>query len=130
MSQIKTKDDIDITIDYFISTAIINRDQANELKTVVENIINHPLLSYLFSPDLIIYNEKDIITKHGKILRPDRVVINSLNEATVVDYKTGVPNNNHTKQIETYSNALRVMSHKVNKGVIIYTNDSIEIKEV
>tara|TARA_R110002073_G_scaffold6370_2_gene37697 strand:- start:12225 stop:15359 length:3135 start_codon:yes stop_codon:yes gene_type:complete len=130
MSQIKTKDDIDITIDYFISTAIINRDQANELKTVVENIVNHPLLSYLFSPDLIIYNEKDIITKHGKILRPDRVVINSLNEATVVDYKTGVPNNNHTKQIETYSNALRDMSHKVNKGVIIYTNDSIEIKEV
>ena len=97
---------------------------------VAENIVNHPLLSYLFSPDLTIYNEKDIITKQGSILRPDRVVINALNEAIIVDYKTGSPNNNHIKQIETYSDALRDMSFIVNKGVIIYTNDSIEIKEV
>ena len=130
MSQIKTKEDIDIAIENFVSAAIINPFQATELKTVVENIVNHPLLSYLFSPDATIYNEKDIITKHGDILRPDRIVVNAKNEAIIVDYKTGVPNDGHIKQIETYSNALRDMAFTIKKGVLIYTNNSIEIKEV
>jgi len=130
MSQIKTKDDIDFTLEKFISTAIINPSQATELKTIVQNIINHPLLSYLFSPDVTIYNEKDIITKQGDILRPDRIIINKKNEAIIVDYKTGLPNNKHIKQIETYNNALREIGFKVSKGILIYTNDSIEIKEV
>ena len=130
MSQIKTKDDIDFTIENFISEAIINPSQAIELKTVVENIVNHPLLTYLFSPEVTVYNEKDIITKQGEILRPDRIVINTKNEATIVDYKTGSPNSSHVKQIETYSSALRDMLYNVKKGILIYTNDSIEIKEV
>ena len=130
MSQIKTKEDINITMENFVSAAIINPAQAAELKTIIENIVNHPLLTYLFSPDVVVYNEKDIITKQGGILRPDRVVVNTNNEAIIVDYKTGSPNNKHIKQIETYSSALRDMSYKVTKGILIYTNDSIEIKEV
>ncbi len=130
MSQIKTKEDIDITMQHFISAAVINSSQAEEIKTVVENIVKHPKLSHLFSPDATIYNEKDIITKQGDILRPDRIVVNTNNTATIVDYKTGLPNNKHIKQVENYNNALKDMSFKVTKGILIYTNDSIEIKEV
>lgn len=79
---------------------------------------------------MIIYNERDIITSQGEILRPDRVVLNELNEAIIVDYKTGVQNNKHIKQIEMYSDALKDMSYRVNKRILIYTNDPLEIKEV
>jgi len=130
MSHIKTKDDIDFAINKFISTGTINESQASELKAVVQNIIEHPSLAHLFGPDVSVYNEKDIITKQGGLLRPDRVIINNKKEAVIVDYKTGNPNSNHINQIEGYNNALRDMGFKVNKGVLIYTNDTIEIKEV
>ncbi|TJY38194.1 UvrD-helicase domain-containing protein [Pontimicrobium aquaticum] len=130
MSQIKTKNDIEITTENFITSGVINENQAVELKTIVENIVNHNLIAHLFSPDVTVYNEKDIITKQGKIWRPDRVVINKNNEATIVDYKTGAQDSNHLAQIEDYKYALKDMGFEVNKGVLIYTNDTIEIKEV
>ena len=130
MSQIKTRNDIDIAFNSFISKGVINDKQALKLKVMVKNIINHPLLSHLFSTNVKVYNEKDIITKQGEVLRPDRIVINEKNEVIIVDYKTGNANSNHIKQIQLYSNALSEMSFKVTRRLLIYANHNIEIKEV
>lgn len=130
MSQIKTEHDIPFVISNFVATGIISDLQADDLSPIIKNIVAHPKLSYLFEPEHIIYNEKDIITKQGQMLRPDRLVINSSNDVVIVDYKTGNPTKKHADQLEIYSDALKEMGFKNIKKTLIYINDSIEIKEV
>jgi ATP-dependent exoDNAse (exonuclease V) beta subunit len=130
MSQIKTKIDVDIALNNFLLSGVINPLQLNELKSIVLNIVEHPHLSTYFNSENIIYNEKDIITKHGITLRPDRLVINEKNEVVIIDYKTGNSDAKHELQLEGYSNALLDMNFTVTKKILIYVNDTLEIKEV
>jgi len=130
MSQIKTKTDINITFDKCLTTGIINSEQALELKEIVNTIVNHPQLSDYFNSVNTIYNERDIITKQGVLLRPDRLVINVKNEVVIIDYKTGQPNKKHVQQLQSYQHALEDMGFLVIKKILIYSNDNLEIKEV
>ncbi len=130
MSQIKTKSDVDITLSNFLSTGIINDSQVKDLETILLNIVDHPQLVSYYSSDNTIYNEKDIITKDGVSLRPDRLVINAKNEVVIIDYKTGLPDKKHGLQLERYSAAIEDMSFSVTNKILIYINDTLEIKEV
>jgi ATP-dependent exoDNAse (exonuclease V) beta subunit len=130
MSQIKTKIDVNITFDKCLATGIINSEQALELKENVNNIVNHPLLSDYFNSVNTIYNEREIITKEGVTLRPDRLVINANNEVVIIDYKTGQPDKKYVQQLRSYQQALEDMGFFVTKKILIYSNDNLEIKEV
>jgi len=130
MSQIKTKIDVDITFERCLATGIINSVQAQELKQIVIKIVEHPKLSNYFNSDNTIYNERDIITKEGISLRPDRLVINAKKEVVIIDYKTGESNKEHAQQLQIYQDALEDMNFLVTKKLLIYINDDIELKEV
>ena len=129
MSHIKTSDDIEYVLEHSLINGIINSDQEKEIKIIIYSIINHPALSHYFVSNLTIYNEKDIITKEGHILRPDRIVVLPKNEIVIIDYKTGLEDIKHKQQLFTYQNALVEMDFKVIKKILIYINDSIEVKE-
>ncbi|MBN4070671.1 PD-(D/E)XK nuclease family protein, partial [Olleya sp. AH-315-F22] len=130
MSQIKTKIDIDITFEKCLATGIINSEQAEELKQIAIKIVEHPKLSNYFNSANTIYNERDIITKEGVSLRPDRLVINAKNEVIIIDYKTGESNKKHAQQLQIYQDVLEDMNFLVAKKLLIYINDDIELKEV
>ncbi len=130
MSQIKTTTDVDLALNNFLASGIINNLQANELKDIVTNIVYHTQISAYFSSENIVYNEKDIITKEGITLRPDRLIINQNNDVIILDYKTGLPNTKHAQQLEKYSDALQDMNFSVEKKILVYVNDTLEIKEV
>ncbi|WP_034042570.1 UvrD-helicase domain-containing protein [Wocania ichthyoenteri] len=130
MSKINTKDDIDVAVNDFINVSSINKEQAKILKTVVNEIINHSKLEGYYTSSYTIYNERDIITKEGVILRPDRVVVNANNEAVIIDYKTGFEDKKHQQQLQSYQDVLEDMSLKVIKKILIYINDDIQIKAI
>ena len=130
MSQVKTKIDVDISFDKCIASGIINNDQAEDLKEIITKIVEHPLLSDYFNSENTIYNERDIITKEGVVVRPDRLVINQKKEAVILDYKTGAAHKEHAQQLQIYQDALGDMNYLVTKKILIYVNDTIEIKEV
>jgi ATP-dependent exoDNAse (exonuclease V) beta subunit len=129
MAHIKTEKDIEFIFDQFIISGKISTSQEKELRSIILDIVNHSLLKAYFHSELTIYNEKDIITKHGQILRPDRVVTNSKNEAVIIDYKTGLENTKHKQQIQDYQYTLEAMNFKVIKKILVYINDAIEVKE-
>ena len=129
MSQIKTKTDIDFVIDEFIGSNMISKEQAIILKEVVLQIVTHKDLSTYFSEDVTIYNERDILSKTGEIFRLDRLVIDSKNQATIIDYKTGNEDSKHLNQLITYENILLEMNIKTVKKILIYINEGIQIKE-
>ena len=128
MAHIKTTSDIDFVIEDFISEGTINKIQAKELKETLLQIVNHPELKSYFNEVNTIFNERDIITKNGKILRPDRLVINNTNEVTIIDYKTGLHNPKYQHQLQDYQDVLEEMDYKVTNKILIYINDSIKIQ--
>ncbi|MBP0905306.1 UvrD-helicase domain-containing protein [Mariniflexile gromovii] len=130
MSKINTKDDIDFVMSDYLNTDAINTQQAEKLKKLVVQIINHPKLDTFYTSSNTIYNERDIITKEGIILRPDRVVINTENEAVIIDYKTGFEDKKHAQQLQSYQDVLQEMHINVKKKILVYINSDISVKEV
>ncbi len=129
MSQIKTADDILPVVDDFYSTGKINTGQLSELQPIIEQIVHHQHLNTYFQDNQTIYNEKEIITKEGQIVRPDRIVINKTNEAVIIDYKTGFEKPSHLQQLLSYQSILEDMNIKVSKKILVYINDDIQLKE-
>lgn len=130
MAQIKTKEDLEVAISESIDAALINSDQAPLLKNTLKAIIHHTELSPFFNTSDTIYTERDIITKEGIILRPDRLNINSNNEATIIDYKTGVEKKEHAQQLQTYADILKNMKYIIKNKILVYINEGITIKPI
>ena len=130
MAQIKTNDDLDVILDDFTKSSIIDLEQTISLKKTIIDIIEHPKLKDFYTLKYAIYNERDIITKNGLVLRPDRVVINAKNEAIIIDYKTGLEDKKHRQQLQTYQDVLEEMDVSVKKKILIYINDDILVKEI
>ncbi|NNL15132.1 MAG: UvrD-helicase domain-containing protein [Flavobacteriaceae bacterium] len=127
MSNIKTGKDIEFILNDFKSSGIIDKEQQEEFRKIITNIVEHPQLKDYFARHLIIYNEKDIITKDGKILRPDRIVINKNKEAVIIDYKTGLRNPKYHQQLYEYQDVLDAMGLKTIKKILVYINENISI---
>ena len=127
MSNIKTERDIDFVLQDYATSGIIDNTQKEELQETITNIVRHPQLKDYYTQDQTIYNEKDIITKNGKILRPDRIVINKNNEAIIIDYKTGLHNPKYQQQLQDYQDVLEEMGFKTINKILIYINENISI---
>lgn len=126
MAEINTEKEVPVVIKDYINSGIINKEQALLLKETINTIINHPELKDYYSTEYTIYNERDIISKSGAIIRPDRLAIKD-NTATIIDYKTGLPDPKYQQQLETYSDILKEMNFTVDKKILIYVNDAIKI---
>lgn len=129
MAHVVTKKDIDTAIDLFVNQGMIDDKGASQLKKTMERIVAHPMLQSYYSDEYLIYNERDILLKSGKTLRPDRLMIHA-NTAIILDYKTGLENSKYTEQLYEYADALTTMGFEVKKKILLYINDSITIKEV
>ena len=128
MSKIITSIDISFVIKDFLSNGVISKEQVEELEPLVKEIVNHKKLYNMFEDGLKVYNEKDIITEEGEILRPDRIVIKD-DEVFLIDYKTGIEKPSHIQQLLRYQSILENMKFKVSKKILVYINGDIQIKE-
>ena len=130
MAQIKTSDDVNFVIDDFLKSSIINTEQAKAVGKIIKNLLVHPKLQDYYTSNYTIYNERDIISKDGIILRPDRIVINSKNEAVIIDYKTGEQDKKHEQQLQSYQDVLEAMKISIKKKILVYINDDILVKDI
>ena len=130
LSKIKTALDVDFVFNEMLANGDVSRANANELKQTVKQVIEHPKLNPLFSKEFKIFNETDIITKFGEFIRPDRININTHNEAILLDYKTGRPKAHYNTQINNYASTLNEMNYKVIHKYIVYINEIVKVIEV
>ena len=129
MSKINSEIDIDSSLNSLFNSGTINKNQIDELKQIALQIVTNNKLKKYYSSDNTTYNERDIITHSGEVLRPDRLVILPNNKAVILDYKTGKLDDKHMQQLEYYKTIVEQIGFKVEKKILIYINDSIEIKE-
>lgn len=123
MAQIKDKTDVEIVLTKLKTRAIIPDAEFEQLNNTILRIVNHPELQPFFNGSGTVYNERNILTENGLVLRPDRINISNTNKATVIDYKTGNPNVWHHDQLIEYANALNAMGFKVVEKILIYSSE-------
>src|SRR5690606_31800811 len=128
MAHIKTMDDVDFVLNDFVNASLINNEQSMSLKQKINDIINHPELKPYFSNSDTIFNERDIISKHGVILRPDKLVINSKKEVVIIDYKSGKEDKKHIQQLQSYEDLLNEMNLIVIKKILVYANNTVFVR--
>lgn len=129
LSKIKYLEDLDFAFNDLISSGEIVDDEKAELKRLVLEVINHPMLQTYYVQGSEVYNERDIITDSGLLFRPDRLnIINS--NAIIIDYKTGIPKSSHGSQLDEYSNVISMMGFNVTHKYLVYINDAIKVIEV
>ena len=128
LSHIYTKQNIKTTIDQFISSGHIEFSQAEAFQRTLASIVEHPELKLYFSPNLEIFNEKEIITESGQIMIPDRLIIKPNNKAVIIDYKTGEHYDRYHQQLESYANTVKQMGYQVEKKILVYIYPKLEIK--
>ena len=124
MGLIETEEDIESALKNAHTHGDIREEEVASIHSIVLKIINHPELKCYYEEGITIKNEKDIITKNEKILRPDRVVIKE-NKATIIDYKTGKRDSKYKEQVYSYADSLEEMGYTIENKIIIYINETI-----
>ena len=124
LSYINTEDDIDQALTLMQRKGQILLEEIESFKTQLLQIVRHTELQEFFHSDVIVWNERDIITQIGLILRPDRIVLQEMG-VTIIDYKTGVKSTSHHAQINEYASAMEAMNYKVQNKIIVYINETI-----
>jgi ATP-dependent exoDNAse (exonuclease V) beta subunit len=130
LSKIVASDDIDKVVKQYEENGELDSESSNEIRIKIFEIINHPLLSGYYNKELVVYNEREIVTVDKQIIIPDRLVFNSNNEAIIIDYKTGASSKSHHQQILKYANELQLLKIKVKKKLLIYIGESILVEEI
>lgn len=123
LEHIHVPDDLPLALERVVISGDIKAKERGTLEGHIREIIDLPEAREWFSPKNKVYTEWPIITDEG-VLRPDRVV-QTENDITVIDFKTGEKNKHHEAQIIKYKNALRKMGHKNVHGYLFY----LEFKE-
>lgn len=123
LSQINSKNDIDLVVEKSILNGEITQSEAELIKKDLKNILINTKISKYFESNLIVKNEFEILTDTGEILRPDRVIIID-NEAIVIDYKTGMKNaSKYHSQMQDYKNALLKLGYTSVIKIILYIHE-------
>ena len=131
MQEIKHHGDEAFVFQKLRRLATISEQKIAALQLKVQTVLQDPALYPLFENDAQVYNERDIITKQGHTLRPDRLnFYPQTNSVTIVDYKTGTPSYEHEDQINGYATALFEMGYTIKDKILVYTNQTILINKI
>ncbi len=126
LSYIITKNDLQFALTKSLEEGLIQLSQKTIFEEKINQIINHPELEDFFNPNYTVFTEHNIISPNEMNLKPDRLVINN-NEAFLIDYKTGSPEEKHKNQIENYVRVIEKMNVKVSKKVLLYIGEELKI---
>ena len=130
LSYIKTENDLDDALKKALRLGLIANSEAGEMRSLLNVVLKSVKMKPYFAQGLRVKNEEEILLSNGRILRPDRLIFEE-NEVTIIDYKTGLENNTHKKQILEYKTEVEKMGYKVKECLLVYINDeSIKLKRV
>ncbi len=129
-SKIITNRDVEKVVNQYVNQGLISLDSSGKIKRLIDEVIKHPKVAEYYTDNVVVYNEREITREDNQVVIPDRLVFNSKNEVTIIDYKTGAASKSHHQQVFQYEHVLKSMGFKVLKKLLIYINDEIRIEEI
>jgi hypothetical protein len=119
LSHLNNREDIPRISKELLTSGLMAPEDARYFESVCVKIVENPLLKSYYTSDWDVYTERDILTKNGIILRPDRLLIKK-DVAVLIDYKTGSPKPEDTSQLTAYAEAIEEMGLTVTQRILIY----------
>jgi hypothetical protein len=117
--RIRTGEDVDAAVKYFLREGLLNESDAGKLQGLVLEKLKTPGVGTWFAPGARVFNEQDIIAGGGTY-RPDRVTITG-DRVIVTDYKFGnLELAKYDRQVGKYVKLLREMGYEQVEGFIWY----------
>lgn len=123
LSLIQWDEDINPAMRQLISEGLLEHKDEKLFRDLIGRVVSHPLLSPYFKTGTRVLNERDLLTKNGLILRPDRLVFREKGVA-IIDYKTGQRKPEHRKQILQYAESIEEMGYTLDESIIIYIEEN------
>ncbi len=108
-------------IDELVLKGKMEVELSARIREQAETILAFAPYRDLFEGALEILREQDILLSESETKRPD-VIIRKEEETIILDYKTGLEEAKHAKQVKTYCNTLAAMGFPQVKGLIFYTS--------
>jgi ATP-dependent exoDNAse (exonuclease V) beta subunit len=130
LSKITTNSNVDAIVDQFHQQGFMDAIQLKSIKNTIYSIVNHSKLTAYFSEEYTVFNEREIVDVDNQIIIPDRLIFSKQNEVTIIDYKTGKSSNEHHQQLLKYERVLKSMGFKIDKKLLVYIYDKIDVVEV
>lgn len=128
-AQIDTVEDVGAALANAREQGLFQASEEKEIKCSVLEVIQHPQLKQFFDGSTSNYNERDLISATGNVLRPDRLNFSGRG-VSIIDYKTGEMNENHKNQIYGYAGVLEQMGFEVKQRVLVYINEQVSLSIV
>ncbi|RZS99530.1 UvrD-helicase domain-containing protein [Aquimarina brevivitae] len=129
LSEVFTVTDIEKVLLSNEKKGIITMDSIPTYRNILKKVTEHPTLQKYYRSNIQVYNEADLLYQ-GQLFRPDRITINTNNEVTVIDYKTGEFNTSHLNQIQNYIIILEKMGYSKVDGYLTYIDQEITVKPI
>ena len=135
MSSVITRDTASEAVHHFYRTtsddyrALFSED---ELQARIAHYLENEKAKGWFERDVNVINEQTILLPNDdEHRRPDRVIVSPDGTATVIDYKTGKPENKHQIQVAAYGKRLREMGFDRVKASLWYleSNEIVTVWE-
>jgi len=123
LSDMKTADDIEPALNRIVYAEMIDDEAKSEMRKQIQGLFETEIIKGFFSGEWTALTERDILLPDGKILRPDRVLING-KEAVVIDFKTGREKPEHTEQVKNYAVVLEKMNYNKVKKYLVYLEEA------
>ena len=128
-SEITSEKDVDRVVKNALEEGRFMELEEKQIRNTIFEVVRHPQLQQYFSEATVSYNEREIISEKGELLRPDRVVVNG-KKVNIIDYKTGSEDLKHHEQINSYAAVFTAMGYAVENKLLVYINESIAITHV
>ena len=119
LSLVGTAGDIEPVLERLVSDGYLSRGESGPLRQTLLAVVEHPLLLPYFQPGVQVFNEREILTENGLILRPDRMVLRR-ERVAVIDYKTGARRPQHREQVTAYCRALQATGRSIEAAIVVY----------
>ncbi|MFI5202909.1 MAG: UvrD-helicase domain-containing protein [Flavobacteriales bacterium] len=69
-----------------------------------------------------VFNEREWMDENGESIRPDRVIV-SAGRCCIIDYKTGMEDEKHVKQMKRYMDVLKKAGYSQTEAYLFYVSD-------
>lgn len=128
LSNINSISEVEETIVKFSKENLIEIEFEKKLKLNLVSIFENHKYKKLLEKSIAVFSEQKIISSNFEAKVPDKIIYKK-DEIIVVDFKTGLPNKKHVKQVAEYVDVLSQMESKPIKGYLFYTSN-LELLQV
>ncbi len=128
LSRVKVAENVDAAVEAAVQSGELPRSLEEETRALLRARISSVTSLGWFARGARIRCEAPVIGADGQEYRPDRVILQPDGSASIVDYKFGIPEKSHVRQVERYKLLYQQLGFSPVKGYLWYFQENPEGK--